>query len=236
MNRPAILRAIPIWALLGGCIASPPWETGATPKAKALDYPVCSDTAVIEDAEDGDNRTIVQDGRGGYWFTFTDSNGSRIEPQGSFTMSSPGRAGSKGAARMHGKIGTIGEYFYAGMGVSIADPRGPYDASDFSGVSFWAKGPGRIRFEMPDGNTAPEGGVCKDCYNDFGIYLSLEADWQRYTIPFEWLSQRSGWGEPHPELDQKRVIAMEWEFNGAGRDFDIWIDDIAFVCNPEDYE
>ena len=94
--------------------------------------------------------------------------------------------------------------------------------------------PGRVRFEMPDVNTAPGGGRCKDCYNDHGIVIALESEWRKYTILFEWLEQRPGWGDPAPELDKSEVYAMEWEFGGMGRDFDISLDDIAFVCDPED--
>jgi hypothetical protein len=136
----------------------------------------------------------------------------------------------KGAAHMSGQMASIGDAVYAGMGVWLTDPTGPYDASRYSGVTFWAKGPGRVRFEIPDVHTGPEGGICKDCYNDFGIVLALESEWRKYTIRFEWLEQRSGWGEPYPALQTDQILKLEWEFNGKGRAYDIWVDDIAFVC------
>lgn len=218
-------------ALSSGCITSPAWQTGSTAKAKSLNVPACGEAAVIDDGEDGDGRGFVSEGRGGYWFSFSDSSGSRIEPpSGPFKMGAPGHGGSKHAARMRGHMAESGDSIYAGIGLSLADPRGVYDASKYTGITFWAKGPGRVRFEIPDVHTAPEGGVCKDCYNDFGIVLALQPDWQKYTIRFEWLQQRSGWGEPFPAIQPDQLIALEWEFNGAGRDFDISIDDIAFIC------
>lgn len=214
-----------------GCITAPGYEYGTTPKAKALDLPPCGENAAIEDGEDGDGRVLVRDGRGGYWFTFVDSEGSRIDPpSGPFKMGEPGHAGSKHAARMRGHMAESGKSIYAGMGFSFADPRGLYDASKYTGVTFWAKGPGRVRVEVPDVHTSPEGGVCKDCYNDFGVVIVLENDWHKYTIPFDWLQQRPNWGDPFPKIEPKQLIAMEFEFGAAGRDFDISIDDIAFVC------
>jgi endoglucanase len=223
-------------ASASGCISSPAWEYGSTAKAKALDVPACGESAVIEDGEDFDSKDFghkgnVVDGRGGNWFTFVDPNGSTVTPSGwPFKMGTVGRNGSRGAPRMSGKMASAGDAVYAGMGVWLTDPTGPYDASKYTGVTFWAKGPGRVRFEIPDVHTGPEGGICKDCYNDFGIVLALEPDWRKYTIRFEWLQQRSGWGEPYPALQTDQILKLEWEFNGAGRAYDITIDDIAFVC------
>jgi endoglucanase len=217
-------------ALLMGCITAPGWEYGTTPKAKALDVAACNPNAIVEDGEDGDNRVLEREGRGGYWFSFQDSEGSQIDPpSGSFKMGAPGHDSPR-AARMRGHMASSGKSIYAGMGFSLADPNGPYDASKYDGVTFWAKGPGRVRFEMPDVHTAPAGGVCSDCYNDFGVVLALESVWKKYTIRFDWLAQRPNWGDPFPALEPRQVIAMEWEFDGAGRDFDISIDDVAFIC------
>jgi hypothetical protein len=216
-----------------GCITAQAWEYGTTAKMKELDVPACGAVGLIDDGEDGDNRILQRDGRGGYWFTFQDSEGSKIDPAGQFKMGEPGHGGNK-AARMRGHMASAGKSIYAGMGFQLSDPAGAYDASPYTGVTFWAKGPGRVRFEMPDVNTAPGGGRCKDCYNDHGIVIALEPEWRKYTIKFAWLEQRPGWGDPAPELQKDEVYAMEWEFGGAGRDFDISIDDIAFICEPEE--
>jgi hypothetical protein len=216
-----------------GCITSHAWEHGTTKKMKELDVPACGAVGLIDDGEDGDPQVLKRDGRAGYWFTFVDPEGSKIEPAGSpFKMGGPGASGSKRAARMRGKMAAGGKSVYAGMGLNFAES-GAYDASPYTGVTFWAKGPGRVRFEMPDVNTAPGGGRCKDCYNDLGIVIALEPEWRKYTIRFEWLEQRPGWGDPAPELVKDQVYAMEWEFGGLGREFDISVDDIAFICEKE---
>jgi endoglucanase len=216
------------------CLTTPASETGWSRRTRDTVPRACGPDALIEDGEDGDNRALVRpDGRGGYWFTSVDPEGSTIEPSGTFKMSAPGREGSKLAARMHGVMASSGPSVYASMGFSLADPRGPYDASQYAGVSFWAKGPAHVRFEIPDAYTDPSGGICKDCYNDFGVELAFTSDWQRYTIPFEWLAQRPGWGEPRPTLARDQLMALEWQFGTPGREYDVWVDDITFICGVE---
>jgi endoglucanase len=219
-------------ALALGCLTTPASETGFTARVRHLTPKACGPGALIEDAEDGDTRIVVQNGRGGYWYTFVDPEGSTVLPQ-PFKMSEPGRSNSKHAAHMFGLTAGSGPSIYAGIAFAFSDPHAPFDASRYSGISFWAKGPAHIRFEVPDGDTTPEGAVCKDCYNDFGIELAFTDKWERYTIPFEWLAQRSGWGEPFPTIARDRLYAMEWQFGTPARNYDVWIDDITFVCGTE---
>jgi endoglucanase len=216
----------------GGCITTPASETGWSGRAREATPGACSGdgAGLIEDGEDGDKRGLVREGRGGYWFSFVDSSGSTLQPQGDFKLESPGHQGSLHAARMRGRTAASGDSVYAGIGLSLTDPRGPYDASRYDGISFWAKGPGHVRLEIPDGYTAPEGRKCKDCYNDFGIELALAAGWQRYTVKFEWLAQRQGWGDPRAELTRSELYAIEWQFGTPAREFDVWIDDLRFTC------
>jgi endoglucanase len=231
MHRAPIFLVV----LLGtaGCLTTPASETGWTKRVRQAVPRMCGDDALIDDAEDNNSRIATRGGRGGYWYTSIDPAGSTMEPVGNFTMGSPGRAGSQHAARIHGQMASSGDSVYASMGFGLMDPQGPYDASRYAGITFWAKGPAHVRFEVPDAYTAPAGGNCKDCYNDFGIELAFTADWDRYTIPFEWLAQRQGWGDPRAEIAKSELFAVEWQFGTPGRSFDIWVDDIAFFCSPE---
>ena len=102
----------------------------------------CGAEGLIDDGEDGNNQNLPDDNRGGYWYTFRDKKGTTIEPVagedgGTFAMSEGGH-GSQFAARFHGKIGT-GAPLFAGMGMNFVDPKAPYDASKYAGISFWAK-------------------------------------------------------------------------------------------------
>jgi endoglucanase len=219
--------------LAAGCLTTPASESGWTKRARDARPAPCGEHALIEDMEDGDNRTLVREGRGGYWYTSIDAEGSTMQPSGQFKMDAPGRSGSKHAAHMHGQMAPAGYSVYASMGFSVADPKGPYDASRYAGISFWAKGPAHIRFKMPDAYTSPGGGWCKDCYNDFGIELALTPEWEQYTIPFSWLSQQSGWGDPRAEIAADQIYEIQWQFGSRGRTFDVWVDDVAFICGVE---
>jgi endoglucanase len=214
--------------LLAGCITDPPHKWGDTPEAKKLQLGPCPN-GLIDDGEDNNNQIIEQQNRDGYWFTFADEEGSTIEPQGDFVMSPGGPPGSKYAARMRGKMAAKGKSLYVGMGFSLKSPKVPYDATWAKGISFWAKGPGKVRFKTPDINTIPEGDRCTDCYNDFGVDLYLENRWIRYTVPFEKMQQQPGWGDRAPALSVDALFAIQWQFNAPDTEYDIWIDNIEFV-------
>jgi len=111
---------------------------------------------------------------------------------------------------------------------------GPYDASRCNGIAFVAKkspeSSSAIRVKLPDINTDPAGGVCEECYNDFGIGLKVTDEWTRYVVSFSDLKQESGWGKPNPpNIDSEKVFGIQWQTTVPGVDFDIWIDDISFV-------
>ena len=122
-------------ALLG---CPPPVTDPSSPEAAR-----CGLEAMIENAEDTNNQVMVQDGRSGYIYTYVDREGSTIAPTageqgGVFEVSPRGPSGSGHALRMHGSIGKA-SIVYAGMGLNFVDPKGPYDASKYKGITFWAK-------------------------------------------------------------------------------------------------
>jgi endoglucanase len=215
---------------LPGCITTPASETGWSAEARHTKPALCAEDGLIEDMEDGDTQTLKRGGRGGYWYAMLDKDGSKMAPQ-QYEPEGPGHEGSKGAAHMSGKLAPSapGVYPYAGLGFGLAE-HGTYDASRFEGVTFWAKGPGKIRFEVPDAHTSPGGGWCTDCYNDFGIEIALTDQWEQYTVLFDWLLQKPNWGDRKPEITRAKLVAMEWEFSSQDREFDIWFDDVAFIC------
>jgi endoglucanase len=191
---------------------------------------------MIEDGEDNNNQVIVQEGRGGYIYTFLDKAGSTISPNtdaGDLTLAEGGAEGSKYAYRVTGKVGAA-EVVYAGLGVNFVDPKGQYDASKYAGISFYAKaGPGStttVRLKVPDGSTDPAGKQCSECFNDFGYELQLGTEWQKFTIPFSEMSQLPGWGSPQPgSIDKSTIYGVQFQVNDKGADYDLWFDDIRFV-------
>jgi len=222
-------------AILGAGCRPNPTDPGLkeTPEGSA-----CPASGLFDDGEDNNNQVLVQEGRGGYWYTYVDSEGSTVDPPagatgGIFSFAQGGVNGSAYAARMKGSIAKANVVF-AGMGANLADPKGPYDASKYGGISFWAKRGAnttpKVRFKMPDIATDPDGTVCSACYNDFGIDLKLSEQWAQYIVPFSALKQERGWGAPHPgHVDPQALFAAQFQVNDKGQHYDIWVDDLAFT-------
>jgi endoglucanase len=196
---------------------------------------------LIDDGEDSNNATAFVSGRGGYWYTFVDDAGSTVWPTagaqgGTFEMSPGGAEGTKFAAMFKGKIGA-GAVLFSGMGMNFLDPKGPYDASQYGGISFWAKkganSTGNVRLKIPDNNTDPDGGVCSECFNDFGIDLKLSTEWQRFIVPWKAMKQMKGWGRPRKvAIDNASVYGIQFQVNEAGADYEIYVDEIRFTGCP----
>ena len=116
MTRLALALFPLIAATTSGCLTTPASATGATADARDLWIPSCpGGSGKVEDAEDKDGRIHQVDGRGGYWFTFVDQEGSTVKPTSPFMMADGGPEGSQAAARVSGNIAPSGASLYAGM-------------------------------------------------------------------------------------------------------------------------
>jgi endoglucanase len=199
----------------------------------------CGATGLIDDGEDGNNQNLPNDNRGGYWYTFKDKGTTTVEPTageegGTFAMSEGGHD-SQYAARYHGTIGT-GSVVFSGMGMNFVDPKDAYDASKYAGVSFWAKkgsaeSTGKVRLKVPDSNTDPQGGVCTECFNDFGANMVLTTEWKQFSFKWSQMKQLPDWGAPHkPHITQSKIYGLQFQVNIPRSTYDIYIDDVKFIC------
>jgi len=212
-------------------------DTKNSPEGKACP----ANVGIISDGESNSNQINTIKGRGGYWYTFVDPNGSTITPTagsqgGTFAMSPGGANGSKYAAHMTGQVGGA-DTVYAGMALNFVDPKGTYDGTAYKGISFWAKiGPGstpNVRLKIPDTNTDPDGKVCKECFNDFGADLKLTGEWKQFVFPYASLKQLKGWGSPHTAgIDSSQMYGIQFQVNDKGAPYDVWVDDIEFTGCP----
>ena len=239
-----------------GCLIPPKQAPSATPGSAAsigggnnnaapapasgaiAGFKDCGPDGLIDDGEDGNNQNLPNDNRGGYWYTFRDKKGTTVEPVagedgGTFAMSEGGH-GSQFAARYHGKVGT-GAPLFAGMGMNFVDPKAPYDASKYAGIAFWAKrgedSTGKVRLKVPDVNTDPDGGVCTECFNDFGGDLNLTTDWKQYIFPWKSMKQMPGWGNPRkPHITPEKIYGVQFQVKVPRANYDIYVDDLRFLC------
>ena len=242
MKRPVVfglfetfVRLASVVVTVSGCLPMPGAKVappGTVPMKE------CGPDGVIDDFEDNNNQISVIGERGGYWYTYADTKGSTVSPlpgdQGGVFTPVEGGHDSKFAVEMKGQLAGS-SIVYAAMGLNFQDPKGPYDASMYEGISFWAKrAPNtapKLFVKLPDGNTDPDGAVCSKCFNDFMTELTVGEQWKRFVIPFRDLKQEGTWGSPRrPHIDSSKLYAIHWQAKASGADFDFWIDDIAFVC------
>jgi endoglucanase len=224
-----------------GCDSGGAASTGGPTTAAAALKP-CGPDGLIDDAEDNNNKVAVVGGRGGYWYTYGDKIGSTITPAkgGTFTMSPGGANDSKFAAEIKGKVGDADQppdYLNDGMGFGFVDPKATYDASKYKGITFWAKKTGagttgKVRVKVPDINTDPAGKVCTDaCFNDFGADIEVTEAWKQYSFAWSDLTQQMGWGSPSPPaITPSKLFGIQWQVNTPGANFDVSVDDVAFLC------
>jgi len=233
-------------AASAGCIAPAPSAPGAAPGSPAslgggaAAFKDCGAEGMLDDGEDGNNQNLPVGNRGGYWYTFVDKAGSTVTPMageqgGTFAMTEGGANGNKFAANFKGKIGTGASVVFSGMGMNFVDPKDKYDASKYVGIAFFAKrgedSTGKVRLKVPDLNTDPDGGVCSECFNDFGADISLAPEWKKYIFPFKKMAQMPGWGAPRkPHIVPSAIYGLQWQVNVPGASYDIWIDEVQFLC------
>lgn len=220
--------------MVGGCDSF-----GKKPESeKPVAMKECDPEGQIEDFEDNNNQINLAGERGGYWYTYSDKEGSTIWPiegdkGGTFTLVEGGN-NSKYAATMKGRLAGA-SVVYAAMGLNFQDPKEPYDASKYLGITFFAKrssgSTSKLIIKLPDGNTDPDGQVCSACYNDYGYTITVSEQWQRYVLPFRDMRQEPFWGSPRkPHIDPSKLFAIHWEAKTPGAEFEFTVDDIAFIC------
>jgi hypothetical protein len=241
MNTSVISRGLGLLVLVSACgpFGEPVNVSGGglvSPEVVAA----CPASYKIDDCEDMNNQIMTVEGRGGYWYTYADKSSSvDPEPGGQFAMTAGGATGSKeGAARIKGSVGTA-EPFFVGMGFSLTDPKSPYDASMYDGVSFWAKGSGKVNFKIPSTDTDGDYPKhrCNECFNDFSKMLALTGDWKQYIIPFSKLKQDPNWGSRFGRLRVKEITGMQWQVLDKGAPYEVWVDDVRFYsakCGTKD--
>ncbi|EDM81864.1 hypothetical protein PPSIR1_05338 [Plesiocystis pacifica SIR-1] len=191
---------------------------------------------MIDDLEDCDDAIIEQGGRGGSWYSYNDASGGTQTPSGTQTPASGGVTDSDMCQAMTSG-GGFSEWG-AGIGFDFVNDgvaaKMPYDASEFTGVAFWAKGSVtdlRVNLLIPDVLPEAEGGTCVpsspdagDCSDAHGVAIALTEEWQQFQIDFDMVTQQ-GWGQA-AAFDPARLMSMHW-YIPQDQDFELALDDIG---------
>ena len=189
---------------------------------------------LIDNMNDGDRFIPQVNGRAGAWKDSNDGTpGATMfpDPAGPFTMTNTGDVCRKYAAYTYG-----GPFVDTGATVGFGIG-GPYDASKYDGISFWAKidsGSYGLRVAFPDKDTSPDGGLCQgsvagnQCYDHYGYRITnLTTAWTKYTVYFNSLTN-DGWGRSGGGFDRSTIFEVQFQIPKNGT-FGVWIDDVALV-------
>ncbi|HET9955542.1 MAG TPA: hypothetical protein VFQ61_13605 [Polyangiaceae bacterium] len=200
-----------------GCPARPNHEANTLARAD-----------IIDDFEDEDLDLLVANGRDGSWIVGWDMTSERPLTEGASTCAASGRAAG------HFSASGFTDWGANWTAVLRRESNGravPYDASDYSGISFWAAvgADAPVLTNLPVGVTTMDvawnGGVCSGtCMDYYRTTISVTRDWQRFVVRFEALAQR-GFGDPLTALKRDQLVGfIVW----PDRAFDLWLDDVRF--------
>jgi hypothetical protein len=211
------------------------WICVATTGKCAADSVVVAAADIIDDFEDGDLTGIPPlDGRVGNWYAYGDP--SSVATQDVATVN---------RGKSHLSLRTKGKMFSgwgSGVGVDLAHGSGDkltYDASDYIGVTFWARAvvpedqtAVTLSVILPDIDTDKlvKNKTCTECDHHYlkgGIQLT--DDWQRFVVSFDDLTlEPGGLPTPVPAFNKAALSSVQFRL-ASGQEYDIYIDDVAFV-------
>jgi hypothetical protein len=197
-------------------------EAGAGP----LPAPIVD---VIDDVEGQFPQLPERAGRNGGWYVVHDETGGAAS-QASAVQLDPPRGESERAAGFTGYGFTA---WGAQLGVALRSPATGYDASDYCGLRFVAKGSGSgFRLIISDRFSDPAGGLCDTgdpsliCYDSPTTAFQPTAEWQTFEIPFEELTVST----QARKLDASLIFDIVFNVGDqTGAAFELLVDDLAFV-------
>lgn len=199
----------------------------SAPPIKSCSSRADGTTPVIDDFEDGTLVLPSSEGRHGGWYTFTDGTTGCISAEvmsdsSSLAMHVAGGGFEAGRAG----FGTALDWSNTQQGFCT------YDVSAYAGIRFRARGKGQLRVTFPSRETSFEsaGGSCPDsngCFDRQGRSVILMPAYHDFVVPFCSLSQL-GFGPAFGPQNLADMTSVNFLISTTG-DFDVWIDDVAFV-------
>ena len=109
----------------------------------------------------------------------------------------------------------------------------PFNAEAFEGLSFVARGSGRIRVNLGIPETTPgeqEGRCQRGCWDSHGAFVFLTEEWAQHRLPWSAFAQQ-GWGTAS-RLNVKELLAVNFSVLRGDQPAELWLDDVAFLARP----
>lgn len=182
---------------------------------------------LIGDFESGTDALATVDGRNGSWILGTDGSSGRVVAEASNRCAARGNYAGHFAGKDFARWGANWTAVFMGSG----GPAAPYDASKYSGISFWAAfgGDNGPEFDVPMGMTTMDNAwnsrLCSVCMDFYRTRVRLSHHWQRFVLRFSEMAQD---GRGVPQVPFMRKDQMVGFILWPTQQFDIWIDDVRF--------
>lgn len=180
---------------------------------------------LIDDFEDGDDEISLLEGRSGLWRWVRDTDAPGTSPA-LLPIPRPNARATNRLA-LHVKGGALRDW---GAVVEFNFVPACYDASTYQGISFQAKGPGRIFVAPREVGVIPvaNGGTCvEDCHNAHVKKVELDSQWKTYEVRWSEVAQR---GYNRPMLDPSRLNSLAFQIHPEDTPYDLWLDDVRFIA------
>jgi hypothetical protein len=191
---------------------------------------------MIDDMEDGNDRSCPNQGRSGEWWTSTGTLTGTIDPPkvGEFPahpLLSDARVRSNYGMHLTGTGFGHTDADWASLGFNLVDDAA-YDLTPYQGLAFYATSKAgalgiHVEFATDATTAVAEGGACQTKCNDhWEKEVILDGNWQEFSIPFATLAQE-GWGVHPKDLAHARFIYFGFVgTDGGPAAFDFLIDDV----------
>ncbi len=214
-------------------VAERPRAAGSlgTPGIASAIFDPCAERAVatgaqplIDDFEDSDDSLPALEGRVGFWRWAREIDAPGTAPA-LIPVPRPDATRANHLA-LHVKGGLLVDW---GATVEVNFRPGCYDASKYVGITFQARGPGRIYVAPREVGVIPiaEGGTCDhDCHNPHVAKVDLDGAWHTYQVRWSDVRQR---GVGKPPLDPQRLNSLAFLIRPEDTPYDVWLDDVRFM-------
>jgi hypothetical protein len=193
-------------------------------------------STLIDDMEDGDDRSCPNQQRHGEWWTATGTATGAIDPptHGNFPaylLGGDRRGSSQYGMRLAGTGFGHEDSDWASLGFNLIDDAA-YDLTAYTGLAFFAKSkqgalPIHVEFATDTTTALAEGGACTASCNDhYSLKLAIDDTWREYSVPFTQL-QQEGCGPQVEDLGHTRFVYFGFlGTDGGAANFEFLIDDV----------
>jgi hypothetical protein len=163
-----------------------------------------------------------RDGRAGRWFHTRNTTGHAFEEQPLRIVNSTGPGATGGHALRIAGAPPVGWGANAGIRLERC-----YDASQYAGVSFKARGKGSLHVNLQTLDSVPAdlGGRCTHkCWFTAGRYIVLTERFETHHIRWQDVSA------PDPSYDFSReVMQLMFAVQSGPEPYEFWVDDVRFT-------